>query len=241
MCFAWFVSVDSDRAAAFLLVVVEHSRSAEDEANCCRSSQDVSGNPPIQCTNKAIKSRLAQAPGPPWVRDNSLLRPSQFPLTFSGVPCSGVVNSGGHLLNFNFGERWRSVVINWKFGFFLEIRVLVLIWRLIFYKQSSLGQLRIEVSPRSGIFASLRRQCCDLKGLPDFLSSALGRIRGCFYQLPSLGSLTYAPPRIAPIMLTRPEVYSARSRDPLRGSGSASKETCCAARFEWYRSQPRIR
>ena len=51
-------------------------------------------------------------------------------------------------------------------------------------------------------------------------------IRGCFYQLPSLGSLTYAPPRIAPIMLTRPGVYSARSRDPLRGSGSASKKTC---------------
>jgi hypothetical protein len=50
--------------------------------------------------------------------------------------------------------------------------------------------------------------------------------RGCFYQLPSLGSLTYAPPWIAPIMLTRPGVYSARSRDPLRGSGSASKKTC---------------
>jgi hypothetical protein len=65
-----------------------------------------------------------------------------------------------------------------------------------------------------------------VKGSPDFLSSALGLIRGCFYQLPSLGSLTYAPPRIAPIMLTRPGVYSARSRDPLRGSGSASKKTC---------------
>ena len=51
-------------------------------------------------------------------------------------------------------------------------------------------------------------------------------IRGCFYQLPSLGSLTYAPPRIAPIILTRPGVYSARSRDPLQGSGSASKKTC---------------
>jgi hypothetical protein len=118
------------------------------------------------------------------------------------------------------------VVINWEFGFFLEIRFLVLIWRLIFYKQSSLGQLRIEVSPRSRIFASLRRQCCNVKGSSDFLSSALGVIRGCFYQLPSLGSFTYAPPRIAPIVLTRPGVYSARSRDPHRGSRSASKKAC---------------
>ncbi len=62
---ARFVSVDSSRAAAFLCVVIEHSRSAEDETICCRSSQDVSGNPPILCTNKAIESRLAQAPGPP--------------------------------------------------------------------------------------------------------------------------------------------------------------------------------
>jgi hypothetical protein len=76
------------------------------------------------------------------------------------------------------------------------------------------------------ILALLRRQCCNVKGSPDFLSSALGEIRGCFYQLPSLGSLTYAPPRIAPILLTRPGVYSARSRDPHRGSGSASKKTC---------------
>ena len=67
---------------------------------------------------------------------------------------------------------------------------------------------------------------CDVKDSPDFLSSALVKIRGSFYQLPSLGSLTYAPPRIAPIMLTRPGVYSARSRDPHRGSGSASKKTC---------------
>ena len=62
---ARFVSVDSSRAAAFLRVVVEHSSSAEDETKCCRSSQDVSGNPPILCTNKAITSILAQAPGPP--------------------------------------------------------------------------------------------------------------------------------------------------------------------------------
>ena len=45
--------------------VVEHSRSAEDETMCCRSSQDVSGNPPILCINQAITSRLTQAPGPP--------------------------------------------------------------------------------------------------------------------------------------------------------------------------------
>ena len=61
---AGFVSLDSDRAAAFLRVVVEHSRSAEDETKCCRSSQDVSGNPPILCINQAITSRLTQAPGP---------------------------------------------------------------------------------------------------------------------------------------------------------------------------------
>jgi hypothetical protein len=65
VCFARFVSVDSSRAVAFLRVVVEHSRSAEDETKCCRSSQDVSGNPPILCTNKAITSISAQAPGPP--------------------------------------------------------------------------------------------------------------------------------------------------------------------------------
>jgi hypothetical protein len=53
-----------------------------------------------------------------------------------------------------------------------------------------------------------------MKGSPDFLSLALEKIWGCFYQLPSLGSFTYAPPRIAPIMLARPGVYSARSRDP---------------------------
>ena len=63
--FARFVSVDSSRAAAFLRVVGEHSRSAEDETKCCRSSQDVSGNPPILCINQAITSRLTQAPGPP--------------------------------------------------------------------------------------------------------------------------------------------------------------------------------
>ena len=62
---AGFDSLDSDRAAAFLRVVVEHSRSAEDETMCCRSSQDVSGNPPILCINQAITSRLTQAPGPP--------------------------------------------------------------------------------------------------------------------------------------------------------------------------------
>jgi hypothetical protein len=62
---ARFVSVDSSCAATFLRVVIEHSRSAEDETICCFSSQDVSGNPPILCTNKAIRSRLAQAPGPP--------------------------------------------------------------------------------------------------------------------------------------------------------------------------------
>ena len=64
-CFARFVSVDSSRAAAFHRVVVEHSRSAEDETRCRRSSQDVSGNPPILCINQAITSRLSQAPGPP--------------------------------------------------------------------------------------------------------------------------------------------------------------------------------
>ncbi len=35
--------------------------------NCCRSSQDVSGNPPILCINQAITSRLTQAPGPPLI------------------------------------------------------------------------------------------------------------------------------------------------------------------------------
>ena len=65
VCFARFVSVDSSRAAASHRVVVEHSRSAEDETKCCHSSQDVSGNPPILCINQAITSRLTQAPGPP--------------------------------------------------------------------------------------------------------------------------------------------------------------------------------
>ncbi len=57
--------MDSDRAAAFLHVIVELSRSAEDETICRRSSQDVSGNPPIICTNQAVEARLAQAPRPP--------------------------------------------------------------------------------------------------------------------------------------------------------------------------------
>ncbi len=76
-CFRWFarfVSVGSSRAAAFLRVVVEHSRSAEDKTKCCRSSQDVSGNPPILCINQAITSRLTQAPGPPLIsRQHSVL------------------------------------------------------------------------------------------------------------------------------------------------------------------------
>ena len=57
--------MDSDRAAAFLHVIVELSRSAEDETICRRSSQDVSGNPPILCIYQAVEARLTQAPGPP--------------------------------------------------------------------------------------------------------------------------------------------------------------------------------
>ncbi len=84
ICFAWFVSVDSSRAAAFLRVVVEHSRSAEDETKCCRSSQDVSGNPPILCTNKAITSILAQAPGPPLSSRQHPVSPVSVSLDFFG-------------------------------------------------------------------------------------------------------------------------------------------------------------
>ena len=62
---AGFVSLDSDRAAAFLGLVVELPRSAEDETICRRSSQDVSGTPPILCINQAVGARLAQAPRPP--------------------------------------------------------------------------------------------------------------------------------------------------------------------------------
>ncbi len=83
---ARFVSVDSSRAAAFLRVVIEHSRSAEDETKCCRSSQDVSGNPPILCINQAITSRLTQAPGPPL---SSRQRPvSSFPVSLDIFGCS---------------------------------------------------------------------------------------------------------------------------------------------------------
>ncbi len=83
-CFARFVSVDSSRAAAFLRVVVEHSRSAEDETKCCRSSQDVSGNPPILCTNKAITSILAQALGPPLSSRQHPVSPVSVSLDFFG-------------------------------------------------------------------------------------------------------------------------------------------------------------
>ena len=104
------------------------------------------------------------------------------------------------------------MVINWEFGFFLEIRFLALIWRLIFYKQSSLGQLRVEVSPRSRIFASLRRE-----GFARFPVVGLGKDPGlflpvalsgkfyvcsttvCFYYVNSAGSIQCtvkgSPPR----------------------------------------------
>ena len=81
---ARFVSVDSSRAAAFLRVVVEHSSSTEDETRCCRSSQDVSGNPPILCTNKAITSILAQAPGPPLSSRQHPVSPVSVSLDFFG-------------------------------------------------------------------------------------------------------------------------------------------------------------
>ncbi len=84
VCFARFVSVDSSRAAAFLRVVVEHSRSAEDETRCHRSSQDVSGNPPILCTNKAITSILAQALGPPLSSRQHPVLPVSVSLDFFG-------------------------------------------------------------------------------------------------------------------------------------------------------------
>ncbi len=77
---AGFVSLDSSRSAAFLRLVVEHSRSAEDETMCCRSSQDVSGNPPILCINQAITSRLTQALGPPLSSRQHAALPFSFSL-----------------------------------------------------------------------------------------------------------------------------------------------------------------
>ena len=218
--------MDSSRAAAFLRVVVEHSRSAEDETKCCRSSQDVSGNPPILCTNKAITSILAQAPGPPLSSRQHPVSPFSVSGPFSiSVFRSRKFRRSCTVLQL-LGRDEGPVSSKREFGFFLEIRFLALIWRLI-----STSYLRWAAKGR-GFSEELNFFICDVKGSPDFLSSALGMIRGCFYQLPSLGSLTYAPPRIAPIVLTRPGVFSARSRDPLRGSRSASKETCRATRFE---------
>jgi len=212
--------VDSSRAAAFLRVVVEHSRSAEDETKRCRSSQDVSGNPPILCTNKAITSILAQAPGPPLSSRQHPVSPFSVSGPFSiSVFRSRKFRRSCTVLQL-LGRDEGPVSSKREFGFFLEIRFLALIWRLI-----STSYLRWAAKGR-GFSEELNFFICDVKGSPDFLSSALGMIRGCFYQLPSLGSLTYAPPRIAPIMLTRPGVYNARSRDPLRGSRSASKKTC---------------
>ena len=146
---ARFVSVDSSRAAAFLRVVGEHSRSAEDETKCCRSSQDVSGNPPILCTNKAITSVLAQAPGPPLSSRQHPVSPFSVSGPFSiSVFRSRKFRRSCTVLQL-LGRDEGPVSSKREFGFFLEIRFLALIWRLIFYKQSSLGQLRVEVSPRS--------------------------------------------------------------------------------------------
>ena len=147
--FARFVSVDSDRSAAFLHVVVEHSRSAEDETIRCRSSQDVSGNPPILYINQAITSRLTQAPGPPL---SSRQHPVS-PFSVSGPFLISVFRSRKFRRSCTvlqlLGRDEGPVSSKREFGFFLEIRFLALIWRLIFYKPSSLGQLRVEVSPRS--------------------------------------------------------------------------------------------
>ena len=128
---AGFASLDSDRAAAFLRVIVEHSRSAEDETKCRRSSQDVSGNPPILCINQAITSRLTQAPGPPL----SSRQHAASPFSVSGPFSISVFRSRKFRRSCTvlqlLGRDEGPVSSKREFGFFLEIRFLALIWRLI--------------------------------------------------------------------------------------------------------------
>ncbi len=127
------------------------------------------------------------------------------------------------------------MVINWGFGFFLEIRFLVLIWRLIFYKRSSLGQLRIEVSPRSRIFGSLQRE-----GFARFSVVGLGKDPGLFLPVALSGKFN--------VCSTTDCSYCVNSTRSIQCTVKGSpprirvciKENLCAARFEWYRSQPGI-
>jgi hypothetical protein len=122
-----------------------------------------------------------------------------------------------------------------EFGFFLEIRFLALIWRLI-----STSYLRWAAKGR-GFSEELNFFHLWREGFARFPVVGLGNDPGLFLPVALSGKFN--------VCSTTDCSYYVNSAGSIQCTVKGSpprikvciKENLCAARFEWYRSQPRIR